>query len=172
MDIPTAKDETAQLVYGLPDDVTEFIVTQGAERLRAQQIGVHALDQRITQVAGFQFAAAALAGAVASVGAPVALIAAAAAVSFVIGGVVAFRGIRSDPHYPPGLPPLWWKPAADLSEFDVHTARSWLAGYIQDSLVANDAEDAKRAQHLNVSLRYGIAGAVLVSLAALLRAFA
>lgn len=161
----------ADVVYRANDVVADFIMAQAQERLRALQVAAHALDQRVTQVAAFQFAAAAFAAGAATADV-LRLFAGLSAVAFVVGGMVAFRGIRSDPIHLPGIAPAWWKGSRDLESFEIDTARGWAAGVLQSAIDQVDTENCERARHLNLSLCYALGGAVLVGFAAALKIFA
>lgn len=171
MSVPeTESAVAAEVVYKANDVVSSFIVAQAQERLRALQVAAHALDQRVTQVAAFQFAAAAFAaGAAASD--VLRFFASLSAIAFVVGGVVAFRGIRSDPIHLPGIAPAWWKGAIDVEPFEMDTARAWAADVLQNAIEQVDHENCERARHLNLSLNYAVSGAVLVALGSVLRLF-
>ena len=170
---PTREDAKSA-AFHLSDDVSDIVVRQGEMRLQAVQTAAHALDARVTQAATLQFTAAAVAGGLlGSTGA--APIAALSAIAFAIGGVVAFRGVRSDPMHLPGLPPAWWADALDVDtpekRFSVRDARNWLAGYLQEAIDLAEAENDRRARSLNLSLRWAIAGAALAAAAVLPRVF-
>lgn len=60
----TEKEVAEEIVHTLPNDVSEVIFSQAMERVRALQIAAHSLDQRVTQIAALQFAAAALSASV------------------------------------------------------------------------------------------------------------
>lgn len=165
------KELANEIVFSANDDVSSFMFTQAAERLRALQTAAHALDQRVTQVAAFQFAAAAFVGGVAHNG-QLALFSGAGAISFIIGGLVAFRGVRSDEFHLPGIAPTWWDRTLDIEGFDLKAAQSWAAGAYQTAITRTDIENCKRAEFLNLSLRYAIGGASCMAAYAFLRIFA
>ncbi len=171
MNVPeTEAAIAAEVVYEANDGVSDFIVAQAQERLRALQVAAHALDQRVTQVAAFQFAAAAFAaGAAASD--VLRFFASLSAIAFVVGGVVAFRGIRSDPIHLPGIAPAWWKGSLEVKPFELDTARAWAADVLQNAIEQVDNENCERARHLNLSLNYAVGGAVLVAIGSALRLF-
>lgn len=164
------KDLAVEIVYGAEASVAELMLRQAEDRLKALQTAAHALDQRITAVAGFQFAAAAFVGGLAITG-PLALFAGVGAVAFVVGGIIAFRGIRSDPIHLPGIAPNWWEAARSIPSFELDVARGWAAGVMQTAITEVDDENCVRARHLNVSLRYAMAGAISMAGTALLRMF-
>lgn len=166
---PEAEKVAAQTAYQANSDVSDFILAQAGERLRALQTAAHALDQRVTAVAAFQFAGAALAGATA--GPSLAAITALSGVLFVVGGITAFRGIRSDPIQLPGIAPAWWGEAPRAPSYQLDEAKGWAAGVYQNAIDQIDHENCERAKHLNVSLWYAVAAAVLAGTAASLRAF-
>ncbi len=160
-----ADDETARLILEL-----------AKERARAQHAASMALDQRVTQVALLQFTAAALSAALAS-GSQTPVFAqglsAIGAVLFVLGAAVCFRGIRSGPGYPPGLPPVWWGDTGSHAEpFVLRHAMCWAAGAIQQAIDANVQEDSIRSRHLNLGLNYAMAGGLMIMAAALFRIIA
>lgn len=159
-----------RISHTLPKAVSEIVYLQAWERLRALQTAAHALDQRTTSVAAFQFAAAAVTATLGSIS-ELAFFAGIAAISFVVGGCVAFRGIRSDPFQIPGIAPVWWEGALAHTCFSLADARAWATGQMQHSITQIDTENCERARHLNLSLQYAMAGAALVGIAAFLRIF-
>lgn len=166
----TEKEIAEEIVHTLPDDVSEVIFLQAMERIRALQTAAHSLDQRVTQVAALQFAAAALSASV-SVEPFQRWLFGVAAIAFVVGGCVAFRGIRSDAIQLPGIAPIWWRNAMNIPGFGVTDAKSWAAGVIQSAITQIDVENCERAKHLNASLWYAVVGAVLLAGAGALRIF-
>lgn len=166
----TEKELAEEIVHTLPDTVSELVFAQGMERLRALQTAAHSLDQRVTQVAALQFAAAALAAS-ATIEPFQRWLFGFAALAFVVGGCVAFRGIRSDAIHLPGIEPKWWAGALGLAAFTDKDARAWAAGVIQTSITQVDKENCERAKHLNLSLWYAVAGAICLALAGGLRVF-
>lgn len=167
----TDKEIAEEIVHTLPNDVSELIFSQAMERVRALQIAAHALDQRVTQVAALQFAAAALSASV-SVEPFQRIFFGAGALSFVVGGCVAFRGIRSDPIQLPGVAPAWWAGALSMAgSFKHNDARAWAVGLTQEAIDQIDRENCERARHLNVSLWYAVGGAIALAAAGVLRIF-
>lgn len=166
----TDKEVAEEIVHTLPNDVSELIFAQAMERVRALQIAAHSLDQRVTQVAALQFAAAALSASV-TVEPFQRWLFGLAALAFVFGGCIAFRGIRSDAIQLPGIPPIWWQGALSIAGFSSNDARSWAVGAVQSAITQIDVENCERAKHLNLSLRYAVAGAVLLAVAGALRVF-
>jgi hypothetical protein len=162
------KELAERAIAHASDDVAAFILSSAEERARGHHATSIALDQRAAQTAGFLMAAAAVAAtaSVAPGGAWVHVLSGASAVSFAAGACLAFRAVRSDVHHPPGLPPAWWRHIVDHEEFSLRDARCWAAGAIEQMLETNAAEDRKRGDHLNLALRYGVAGAVLIVVAA------
>ncbi|PZT99853.1 MAG: hypothetical protein DI624_04055 [Brevundimonas sp.] len=166
----TEKELAEEIVHTLPNDVSELIVAQAMERVRALQTAAHSLDQRVTQVAALQFAAAALSASV-EVEPFQRWLFGIAALAFVVGGCVAFRGIRSDAIQLPGIAPVWWRGALVLTTFTQNDARSWAAGAIQTAITQIDVENCERAKHLNTSLWYAVGGAAALAIAGGLRIF-
>lgn len=84
---------------------------------------------------------------------------------FVVGGVVAFHGIRAGVLAVPGADPAWWSQADDLSAFTEEDAQCWVVGHMQDAIVSLDQINSRRADALNLSLAYGAAagGFILVA---------
>lgn len=164
------KEMAVEVVYSANEEVSQLILRLAEERLKALQTAAHALDQRVTQVAAFQFAAAAFVGGAAFTG-PMSLFAGASAIAFVVGGVVAFRGVRSDEFHLPGIAPNWWEASRTLEAFEANAARGWAAGAYQTAISQTDIENCERAKYLNLSLRYAMCGAALMAFTAFLRIF-
>jgi hypothetical protein len=164
------KNIAVNIVYSATDDVGALILRQAEDRLKALQTAAHALDQRVTQVAALQFAAAAIAGSATAAG-PLAALGGLSSLVFLVGGVVAFRGIRSDPIHLPGIAPNWWEASLNVPSFGMDLAQGWAAGVYQTAITEVDNENCERARHLNLSLRYALGGASLLAFAAVLRSF-
>lgn len=157
------------IVYQAADDVGALMLRQAEERLKALQTAAHSLDQRITQVAGLHFAAAAVSAGLS--GGPAPALGALAALSFLVGGMIAFRGIRSDPIHLPGIPPVWWERSLSLEPFNIDQAQGWAASAYQTAITEVDVENCTRAKHLNLSLRFALGGATLMALSAFVASF-
>lgn len=166
----TEKEVAEEIVHTLPNDVSEVIFSQAMERVRALQIAAHSPDQRVTQIAALQFAAAALSASV-TVEPFQRWLFGLAALAFVVGGCIAFRGIRSDAIQLPGIPPIWWQGALTVANFNANDAKSWAAGAVQSAITQIDVENCERAKHLNLSLWYAVAGAIALAIAGGLRIF-
>jgi hypothetical protein len=168
----TPSDIARKIIDHCSSDVATFILDSASERYRSQQAVSLALDARITQATIVQFGGATVAATVAA-GAKISSISLGfsllATLAFVVGGVVCFRGVRSDNYHPAGLPPAWWKGVLDYKDFDLEHAKCWAAGALQSALDENEAEDRRRADNLNLGLKYALGGAALVVLALILR---
>lgn len=163
-------EEAKSVAFNLDYSVSEFVFAQAVERLKALQTAAHALDTRITQVATLQFTAAAIAANLIPNGKAASLTCALISMlAFIVGGIFAFRGVRSDAIHLPGLPPAWWIDATQEDEFTDKTALCWAAGVYQGSIDDVEAENAIRSKALNMSLVYAVAGAGFVTLAAAFR---
>jgi hypothetical protein len=163
------EDDARAVLDHVDDETAAFIIDMALERARSQQGVSIALDQRITQASYLQLTGAAIGATLAGIEkghSSAAGLAAFGSISFVIGAVICFRGVRSDNHQAVGLPPSWWIAVRDYGEFKLTNARCWAAGAIEQAINANAAEDARRARALNMSLRYSIGGALLTCLAA------
>lgn len=165
------KDLANEISYSANEVVSDFILRQAEERLRALQTAAHALDQRVTQVAAFQFAAAAVVAGLAA-NKDISLFAGVGSIAFIVGGLVAFRGVRSDEFHLPGIAPNWWSQTLSMDDFDIGIAKAWATGAYQTAITRTDVENCHRAQHLNVSLRYAACGSVMMAVYAFLSIFA
>lgn len=133
----TTPNEQAQAaITHVQPAARKFIMDMALERARSQHSSSMALDARITQASYLQFAAAAVsatldgaAGAGSASG-----IAVLATIAFVVGGATCFRGIRSDHHYAPGLPPDWWAAVVNYEPLSLAHAQIWAAGAMQDMM--------------------------------------
>lgn len=151
------------------DFATTRVIELGQERLRAMQAASIAIDQRISQVAAFQLAAAAFAGSllISDKVAPFTVaLAFGACLAFVAGAVLAFRGTAAGKQHLPGLPPSYWKDAPTTKGFDAICAQEWLAMETEGAITFNKAQDEKQAWWLHASLWAGLIGAALVAGAA------
>ena len=168
----TSKERAQAAINHVRPDAAKLILDLALERARNQHSASLALDARMTQASYLQFAAAAVSATVAGVSGASSLsvsFASISAIAFVIGGVICFRGVRSDDHQAPGLPPEWWAKVTDTRRFGLSEAQCWAAGAIQEMMEEVENENIKRAAALNLSLRYAIAGAVTVAIAAAIR---
>ena len=171
MDLSPKEQAQAAIIHG-DAEVAEFIMQMALERFRGQSAISIALDQRVTQASYLLFTAAAVSATVVAASHSItAIFAAVAAAAYVIGGVVCFRGVRSDLHHAPGMPPAWWVDIIDHPEFKLKNAQCWAAGTMREMLDDICAEDNIRAQFLNLGLKYGVIGSVCIGLAALMRLF-
>jgi hypothetical protein len=160
-----------EIVHSVQDDVARFVLEDGVRHTQALQTAAHALDARATQVAYILFAAAALAASVIDGKLTWTGVCAVAAMGmFIWGGLISFRAVRSDDFRVPGLEPAWWDGALKLGDaFTIKEARAWAARQQQIVIDHICAENVKRADALNASLRAGVGGAVLIGLAAALK---
>jgi hypothetical protein len=166
---------TAQVaVTHVQDDAAALILELAQERAKAQHAGSISLDSRATQLVAMQFSATAILAAFSTTkGIPGVLLGllSVSAIFFVIGGILAFRTIKSTDHYPPGLPPAWWADVVKSKEFTLRDARCWAAGAIQEMIDENVKEDRVRTDHLNLSIRYATAGAILFGIGMAIKIF-
>jgi hypothetical protein len=169
---PSPSDEARKVVRTLPDNISEMVLSLAKEKLVALQLSGSALDQRCSQAASFELAAAALAGAfLATETASVftRLFAALATVAFVSAAVFAFGGVRAGKQHLPGINASWWAPALGTKGFDLKIARGWAADYYEKAIIFNIGVDRTRSSALNSSLMLSILGGGFVALAALSR---
>jgi hypothetical protein len=152
-------------------DISALIVTLGQDRLKAQQSASASLDNRFGQVVSFQFAAAAVSATYLATHDAAGIVDGAARLAFLVGGAIAFRGMRSDHQHLPGIEPSWWHPALSAQNFDLAKARSWLAGLTEEMIEFNAAETEHRARALNTSLWVGAFGAALLAVTNVTRLF-
>lgn len=149
-----------------------MIVELAQEKLKGLQLSGAALDQRCTQAAAFELAAAAISGALLAVDSAsclTKLLAASSCAVFVAGAALAFLGVRSGKQHLPGVEASWWYPAINESTFTEAQARSWIAGYFEDAIIHNIQQDAKRSRGLNASLIASLVAGVLIAAAAFSR---
>jgi hypothetical protein len=152
--------------------ISTMVVEQGQERLRALQASGAALDQRVTQVAALQLAAAAIAGTLLTGdGAihPAKVLGAFACLAFVAGALIAFGGMKAGHQQLPGMLPSWWAAAADDPNFDGVHGREWLAAETEKNIAFNCRIDEKRAGWLDASLIVGLGGGLLIVASAFVR---
>jgi len=64
-----------------------------------------------------------------------------------------------------GVSPSWWKDADFLEETNPEKAGCWNAGLLEQVIESYDDVARKRAAALNLGLKYGAAGGVLVAIA-------
>jgi len=162
------KEIARKAAYKAPPESARLIVELGQERLKALQTGGIALDNRTTQVAAFQLAAAAFsAGFTVSetVSVPAATLAGTACAVFLIGSALAFWGIRSCDTQVAGVDPTFWTGILDRVRFTDKLARSWAAEVTEDCIVAACTVDRTRGRWLDRSLIAGAAGASLMIVA-------
>ena len=90
-------------------EASAFMVELARDRAAARNERDLALDDRATQLAAIQFAAAAVGATIAGDRAPiiVIIVAAIASATFAVGGIWALRAARPDQVHLPGIPPLW-----------------------------------------------------------------
>ncbi|HXQ46437.1 MAG TPA: hypothetical protein VN806_07465 [Caulobacteraceae bacterium] len=169
---PSPPDEARKVVRTLPDDISAMVLSLAQAKLSALQLSGSALDQRCTQAASFELAAAAVAGALlATDNASIftRLFAALAAIAFVSAACFAFGGVRAGKQHLPGINASWWAPALETKDFDLKIARGWAADYYEKAIIFNVSVDKKRSSALDSSLLLSILAGVFVSLAALSR---
>lgn len=172
---PVSADELAEraeeIVHTLDPTVARFVFEEGVRHTQALQTVAHALDARATQVATILFAAAALsAGAIGTELNLGSVLAVFATGLFIWGGLISFRGVRSDDFRAPGLPPAWWHGALPITEqFICKDALAWAAKQQQIVIDHICAENVQRSDALNSSLRAAFLGAIFVGLAAALK---
>ncbi|OHB30138.1 MAG: hypothetical protein A2790_08975 [Phenylobacterium sp. RIFCSPHIGHO2_01_FULL_69_31] len=160
-----------EVVHTLDESVARFVFEEGVRHITALQTASHALDARATQVATIMFAAAAVAASVISTAGNLADWLAAGAIAFFVwGGIISFRGVRSDEFRAPGLAPAWWEGAlVHAQTFNLKDALAWAAKQQQIAIDHICEENLKRSEALNASLRCACIAAVLVAIAAALK---
>lgn len=167
-----SEEHAAEVVHSLRIDVARFVFEEGVRHTQALQTAAHAIDARATQIATILFAAAALAaGVIGTTVTASSILAVISTSSFIIGGLITFRAVKSTAFHPPGLAPAWWWEGvmpryAGFSESD---ALAWAAK--QQQIVINSVckENEARARAINRSLWFAVGGAVTIGLAAGLR---
>ena len=166
---PTTKEEALAAVWAAPDEVRPTLMKQMEIHLAARQQALHALDARVTQAAVILMAAAAVAVTIVlgsdadSAGAKWL---AGATVAFAIAGGVCMGALRSNVGVFPGATLGWWNDSPNLGSFSAKDADYALAGYQHKAMddLARAAE--RRARTLNLGVRIGFGGALLVGIAA------
>lgn len=162
------KEVARRVAYKAPAESAQLIVELGQERLKALQTGGIALDNRTTQVAAIQLAAAAFAAGltvsdkISLVGASLAALGCAV---FVLGSSLAFWGMRSCENQVAGVDPTFWSGILTAPRFSNKLARSWAADITEDFIVAACAVDVERGRWLDHSLKAGAVGASFIILA-------
>jgi len=165
-------DHAEEVVHSLRPEVARFVFDEGVRHTQALQTAAHALDARAAQVATILFAAAALsAGVIDKAWSWSSLAAVFATGLFIWGGLISFRGVRSDEFRAPGLEPaFWWANATPIArKFTEQDALAWAAKQQQITIDHICEENKKRSLALNASLRAGVCGAVCVAAAAVLK---
>ena len=153
----------------LPEDVSSLILQLAQDRIKALQAASAAIDQRITQMAGFQLTAAALAGTFlvnskdSFLGGAIAL---AATVAFLTGLSIAIYAVAKGHQEICGMVPRWWHDATKVDDFSIKDARAWMAGHSQFCIESNSKEDERRLRLMKASLAFGAIGGLCVLLSA------
>lgn len=162
------KDLARKAAYNAPAESARMIVELGQERLKALQTGGVALDNRTTQVAAIQLAAAAFAAGltvtdkITVIGAT---FAATACIFFVLGSGLAFWGMRSCDNQVAGVNPTFWRDILTTRRFSDKVAWSWAAEVTEAGIIDACAVDRARGGWLDRSLVAGGLGASFIMLA-------
>jgi hypothetical protein len=163
------KDLVEEAFSHATEEASAFMMDMARERALTRNDRSMRLDDRATQVAAIQFAAAAVSATIGGEhpSAWVLATAVAASAAFALGGALALAVARADPVHLPGLPPIWWKDCVnEKPQFDRHKAIVWAATVTQAMFETNTESASRRVRWLNTSLKFGVAGAVLVVIAA------
>jgi hypothetical protein len=158
--------------FTVSDPVSAMIVEMAQEKVRGLQLSGAAIDQRCTQAATFELAAAALSGAflaLESASWDTKRWAAFSCLAFVIGAFFAFLGVWVGKQQLAGVEPSYWFRTKASGPDNVSEARAWIAGYLEDAIDANIKQDKWRSRGLNASLLCAVIGGMFVTAAAFSR---
>jgi hypothetical protein len=155
--------------------IRQVILAEARLCASARQAAMVALEQRVAQAVAALFAAAAFSATFAltfrHTGAAYSALGGLATIAFTVGALVSLGGMAAGDIIFPGASPSWWAAHEFLSNPDPAHAEYWLAGQLELTIESYDAVARRRADHLNLGLRYGIAGGVFVAIAGALAIF-
>lgn len=168
------KDDVIRTFWNATPAVREIMLTQAQLHAQSRLQTSTAMEQRVTAVAALLLAAAAVAAQIAwQVQAGViAGLSGCGAVAFAVGGVIAIGGVRAGSLAPPGADPAWWaKCEAAITGFNADQANGWVIAHAFDVIKSLDEMATRRAEAMNLALRYGAAGSGLLAMSAILAVF-
>jgi hypothetical protein len=163
------KDDGLKAFWNAQPDVRPIILAQAEKRVESTLATLSSLNQRLASSSAIMFAGAAVSATLTtnadnlpqlSIG-----IAAAAALSFAIAGIVGFVGLFSSKRFYPGERPSWWLKSGltQLTSMNADDANYWLAGHHEEVIDSMGQSVSRRARAFNASLGLGAIGAVLIA---------
>lgn len=169
----TPKERAIRTFWAADYAVQETILEQAGVHIQARLQTATALEARVTSVAAFMLAGAAVAAQIAwSVKGQPAFLAGLASIAFAAGGIVAFAGVRAGNLAIPGPDPAWWGASEkEVEGFSGVDAKAWVIGHMVDAIASLDDMATRRADALNYALGYGAGGSVLIALAGTIAMF-
>ncbi len=153
-------------------EVRTVILAHAEKYVQSLVSRLDALNQRLSALCALLFAGAAASATISTNSDKLPhlaiVLAAVAATTFAVGGLVGCVGLFSGKSSFPGEAPSWWgKQGADLvAGLDAEQARAWVAGSHEDALHSLNMAVCRRAWAFNAALGLGAAAAVLISVTA------
>jgi len=147
------------------------ILEQSDKQIQAVMALLVGLDQRLTQMASFMLAAAAVSAGFAYQVRDLAFLAGIASTAFAIAGAICFHGMSARSIILPGLRPSAWTNSGELSELSEEDVCYQIAGLNEDIISTLIEVKMQKAAAVNLSLRYGIAGGILMGFSGCLALF-
>lgn len=171
-----SKDVAMRIYWDASPAIRQVILDEARTNIRARQAAMIALEQRISQAGAALFAAAAFSATFAvtfrEASFAFSALGGLATIAFTVGAMVSLLGVKAGDIIFPGSSISWWSNCAFLEDEQSDQAEYWVVGQLEQAIESYDKVARLRADHLNLGVKYGIAGGLFIAFAGFLAMFA
>lgn len=171
-----SKDVAMKIHWDASPAIRQVLLTEARTNIQARQSAMIALEQRVSQAGAALFAAAAFAATFAvtfrEASFAFSALGGLATIAFTVGAMVSLWGVKAGDIIFPGSSISWWSDCDFLADETNEQADYWVAGQLEQAIESYDKVARLRADHLNLGIKYGIAGGLLIAFSGFLAIFA